>query len=221
MLSYDISQAAPNTVIVEVGKSLEDTVTFNGMTLHIDPEFNPTHHARIYGRVVAIPAGNIYDFNGNQIHEEVRIGDLVYFHYLTTSDESNCIYGNYYRVPYCWIFCTIRDGFILPVGGWTLCEKIIEDKFNKVDVGGHSIDAVISASGIVTKLNKIPSTKEAVLAHIGKPFVGMDELGVKSGDKVILAKNSNFVNNIEGIDYYTVRQEDILGKSEVPPPSDS
>lgn len=212
MLSYDISQASPNTVIVEVGKSLEDTVTFGGMTLHIDPEFNPTHHARIYGRVVAIPAGNIYDFNGNQIHEEVRVGDLVYFHYLTTSDESNCIYGNYYRVPYCWIFCTIRDGFILPVGGWTLCDQVVEEKFDEVEVDGAKISAVLSESGLVVSLNKKSSVKYATLAHIGKPFVGVDELGIKSGDKIILAKNSNFVNKIEGIDYYTVRQEDILGK---------
>lgn len=212
MLSYDISQASPNTVIVEVGKSLEDTVTFGGMTLHIDPEFNPTHHARIYGRVVAIPAGNIYDFNGNQIHEEVRVGDLVYFHYLTTSDESNCIYGNYYRVPYCWIFCTIRDGFILPVGGWTLCDQVVEEKFDEVEVGGAKISAVLSKSGLVVGLNKKSSVKYATLAHIGKPFVGVDELGIESGDKIILAKNSNFINKIEGIDYYTVRQEDILGK---------
>jgi co-chaperonin GroES (HSP10) len=212
MLSYDISQASPNTVIVEVGKSLEDTVTFGGMTLHIDPEFNPTHHARIYGRVVAIPAGNIYDFNGNQIHEEVRVGDLVYFHYLTTSDESNCIYGNYYRVPYCWIFCTIRDGFILPVGGWTLCDQVVEEKFDEVEVDGSKISAVLSESGLVVGLNKKSSVKYATLAHIGKPFVGVDELGIESGDKIILAKNSNFVNKIEGIDYYTVRQEDILGK---------
>lgn len=212
MLSYDISQASPNTVIVEVGKSLEDTVTFGGMTLHIDPEFNPTHHARIYGRVVAIPAGNIYDFNGNQIHEEVRVGDLIYFHYLTTSDESNCIYGNYYRVPYCWIFCTIRDGFILPVGGWTLCDQVVEEKFDEVEVDGAKISAVLSESGLVVGLNKKSSVKYATLAHIGKPFVGVDELGIKSGDKIILAKNSNFVNKIEGIDYYTVRQEDILGK---------
>jgi co-chaperonin GroES (HSP10) len=35
---------------------------------------------------------------------------------------------------------------------------------------------------------------------------------VNPGEIVILNKNSNFINKIEGKDYYTLKQEDILGK---------
>lgn len=212
MLKYDIKQAPPHHVIVEVGAALDDTVTYGNITLHIDPEFNPTHHARIYGRVLALPQGAVNDFDGNLIEPDVKVGDIVYFHYLTTNDESNCIYGNYYKVPYHWVFCAVRDNNILPVGTWTLCEKLIEDNFGKVDVEGHNIDAVISASGIVTKLNKQPSIRVARIAYIGKPFVGQKQLEIGVGDKVVLDRNSNFINKIEGKEYYTVKQEYLLGK---------
>lgn len=213
MLKYDIKQAPPHHVIVEVGATLDDTVTYGNMTLHIDPEFNPTHHARIYGRVIAVPEGIVYDSEGNRIEASVEAGDLIYFHYLTTMDEVNCIYGNYFKVPYYWIFCAVRNGNILPIGTWTLCEKVIEDNFGKVDVEGHSIDAVISASGIVTKLNKIPSVKIAKISFIGAPFIGENPLDIRAGDEVVLDRNSNFVNKIEGKEYYTVKQEYLLGKA--------
>lgn len=211
MLRYDIKQAPSNTVIVEVGKTLEDTVTFGDMTLHIDPEFNPTHHARIFGRVIATPEGRTWDEENNTINDKVEAGDLIYFHYLVTINESNCIYGNYYKVPYYWIFCSVRNGNILPVGGWTLCEPTVEAEYDTVDVGGKKMQATLSTSGLVTSVFKTPSVDVAKLAYIGKPVGDEDEFEAKSGDKVILAKNSNFINKIEGKDYYTVKQQYILG----------
>jgi co-chaperonin GroES (HSP10) len=210
MLTYDIKKSPPNTVVVEVGASMDDTVQFGNLKLHIDPEFNPTQYARIYGRVIAVPEGKAYNEESFEIEKEVQVGDLIYFHYLTTSDETNCIYGNYYKVPYYWIFCVVRSGNILPIGSWTLCEQVVEEDFNTVDVGGHKVEAIISASGLVIGINKKPSTKFARLAHIGKPLVGADELKVSQGSLVFLNKNSNFKNTIEGKEYYTVRQGDIL-----------
>ena len=211
MLKYDIKQAAPNTVAVEVGKTLEDTVTFGDMTLHIDPEFNPTHHARIFGRVIAIPEGRTWDEEGNTINDKVEVGDIIYFHYLVTSDETNCIYGNYFKVPYYWIFCSVRSGNILPVGGWTLCEPMVEAQYDTVEVGGKKMEATLSASGLVTSVFKVPSVDISRVAFVGNQ-TGEDSTPlVKSGNVVILAKNSNFINKIEGKDYYTVKQQYILG----------
>jgi co-chaperonin GroES (HSP10) len=210
MLTYDIKKSPPNTVVVEVGASMDDTVQFGNLKLHIDPEFNPTQYARIYGRVIAVPEGKAYNEESFEIEKEVQIGDIIYFHYLTTSDETNCIYGNYYKVPYYWIFCVVRSGNILPIGSWTLCETVVEEDFNTVEVGGQKIEAITSASGLVIGINKKPSTKFARLSHIGRPLVGTDELKIGKGALVILNKNSNFKNTIEGKEYYTVRQGDIL-----------
>ena len=211
MLKYDIKQSPPNTVIVEVGKTLEDTVTFGSMTLYIDLEFNPTHHARIFGRVIALPDGRTWDEEGNTINDKVEVGDIIYFHYLVTSDETNCIYGNYFKVPYYWIFCSVRNGNILPVGSWTLCEPLVEGEYNTVEVGGRKIEATLSASGLVTSVSKIPSVDIAKVSFIGNQ-TGEDPTPlVAKGSTVVLAKNSNFVNKIEGKDYYTVKQQYILG----------
>jgi co-chaperonin GroES (HSP10) len=189
---------------------MDDTVQYGNLKLHIDPEFNPTQYARIYGRVIAVPEGKAYNEESFEIEKEVQIGDIIYFHYLTTSDETNCIYGNYYKVPYYWIFCVVRSGNILPIGSWTLCETVVEEDFNTVEVGGQKIEAITSASGLVIGINKKPSTKFARLSHIGRPLVGTDELKIGKGALVILNKNSNFKNTIEGKEYYTVRQGDIL-----------
>jgi co-chaperonin GroES (HSP10) len=210
MLTYDIKKSPPNTVVVEVGASMDDTVQYGNLKLHIDPEFNPTQYARIYGRVIAVPEGKAYNEESFEIEKEVQVGDIIYFHYLTTSDETNCIYGNYYKVPYYWIFCVVRSGNILPIGSWTLCETVVEEDFNTVEVGGQKIEAITSASGLVIGINKKPSTKFARLSHIGRPLVGTDELKIGKGALVILNKNSNFKNTIEGKEYYTVRQGDIL-----------
>ena len=214
MLNYNIKQSPVNTVIVEVEEAMDSTYKHGSLEVHIDPLFNPTHYARIYGRVVAVPNGKCYNEEGEEIEKEVQVGDKVYFHYLVTNDEINCIYGNYYKVPYYWIFCRVVDNSILPVGSWTLCSQIVleEDEFETIEVEGRKINGIMSQSGLVTSLYKKPSVKYATLEYIGKPLKNFDELGVSSGDKVVLAKNSNFKNKIEGIDYYTVRQSDILGK---------
>jgi len=211
MLKYDIKQAPVNTVIVEVGATLDDTVTYGSLTLNIDPEFNPTQYARIYGRVIAVPEGKAYATNELEIEKDVQVGDIIYFHYLTTTDETNCIHGNYFKVPYYWIFCAVRDNAIIPIGSWALCEKIVEEAFNEVEVNGVKIQATLSQSGLVTGVAKKPSVKYARLKHIGKPLIGVNALDANAGDVVILEKNSNFVNVIEGKEYYTLQQEYILG----------
>lgn len=214
MLNYDIKQSPVNTVIVEVEEALDSTYKHGSLEVHIDPLFNPTHYARIYGKVVAVPNGKCYNEEGLEIEKEVQVGDKIYFHYLVTNDEINCIHGNYYKVPYYWVFCRVIDGNILPVGSWTLCSPIVEkeDDFQTIDVGGRKVNGVLSKSGLVTNLYKEPSVKYATLMHIGKPLVNSKELDVSSGERVILEKNSNFKNKIEDFDYYTVRQSDILGK---------
>jgi co-chaperonin GroES (HSP10) len=212
MISYDIKQAPPNMVIIEVGKALEDTVEFGKMQLHIDPLFNPTFNTRIFGTVIALPASIAKNDHGVDIEPELKVGDKVYFHYLGVNNESNNIYGNYYKMPYYFIFCAIRDDNIIPVAGWTLCSPVVEQTFDQVEVNGKKIDAIISSSGLVTQLKKEASVEIARLKYIGKPLRGEQELGVSKGDLIVLNKNSNFMNKIEKTDYYTVRQRDILGK---------
>jgi co-chaperonin GroES (HSP10) len=211
MLDYNITKATFNHVVVKVDQSLDDTYTYKTLTVDIDPEFNPTQYARIYGTVVAVPQGSCYDEEQSEIKKEVEVGDKVYFHYLVTSSDTWNIYGNYYKVPYCWIFCSVRDSVIRPIGSWTLCEPIPEQELNQIEVDGIKIDAAVSQSGLITSLSKKPSVDYAKLRHIGSPLLNETPLDIPVNSTVILAKNSNFVNRIENVDYYTVKQRYILG----------
>lgn len=214
MLQYELTQASPNSLVVEIGAQYDDSVQYGSLTLFIDPLFKPTTHARIYGVVKAVPKGKCYNEDGIEIETDVRVGDKVYFHYLATFDENACIFGNYYRVPYCWIFCVVRGNDILPIGGWTFCEKVVddEDEFESIEVGGQRISAKQNSSGLVTDIQKKDSVKYAILKHIGKPLKNVEPLDVQVGEKVVIEKNTNFENVIEGKTYYTIRQSDILGK---------
>jgi co-chaperonin GroES (HSP10) len=214
MLQYELSQASPNSLIVEIGAQYDDTVQYGSLSIFIDPLFKPTHNARIYGLVKAIPKGKCYNEDGIEIEADVKVGDKVYFHYLATFDENACLYGNYYRIPYCWVFCVVRGTDIIPIGGWTFCEKMVEgeEEFSQVEVGGVKISAVTNSSGLVTSIGKNESTKVAIMRHIGKPLKNINSIEVNSGEKVLIEKSLNFENTIEGKSYYTIRQGDILGK---------
>jgi co-chaperonin GroES (HSP10) len=214
MLQYELSQASPNSLIVEVGAQYDDTVQYGSLSIFIDPLFKPTHNARIYGVVKAIPKGKCYNEDGIEIEADVQVGDKVYFHYLATFDENACLYGNYYRIPYCWVFCVVRGPDIIPIGGWTFCEKMVEgeEEFSQVEVNGVKISAVTNSSGLVTSIGKKESTKVAIMRHIGKPLKNINSIEVNSGEKVLIEKSLNFENTIEGKSYYTIRQGDILGK---------
>jgi co-chaperonin GroES (HSP10) len=74
------------------------------------------------------------------------------------------------------------------------------------------MQATLSSSGLVTSIQKKKSVKFAKLCYIGQPLLGQKELDISSGDTVVLAKNSNFINKIENVEYFTVRQSDIFGK---------
>lgn len=213
MLQYELTQASPNSLIVEVGAQYDDTVQYGSLSIFIDPLFKPTHNARIYGVVKAIPKGKCYNEDGIEIEADVRVGDKVYFHYLATFDENACLYGNYYRIPYCWIFCVVRDNDIIPIGGWTFCEKVIEgeDEFEDIEVGGVKISGIKNSAGLVTSVTKKDSNKYAIVRHIGKTLKNAPSLNLKSGQRVLIEKNTNFENVIEGKTYYTIRQGDILG----------
>lgn len=212
MYSYDIKQSPANTVIVKVGSVLDDTVEYGNLKLHIDPLFKPTEYARIYGTVIAVPQGEAHTEYGDKIEKSVQVGDKIYFHFLTTTDETNCIYGNYFKVPYYWIFCIVRNDNILPVGSWCFVEQINEEEsdYSEMEVLSKRMSVKVSETGLVTSVSKKKSVNSGILKHIGEPFIGKDKVDANVGDKVLLTRNSNFKNKIEGKEYYTLRQEDII-----------
>lgn len=208
---YDYKKAPFNGVIVKVEEQFDSKVKFKSLELDIDHEFAPTDYARIYGEVVAVTDKKPLTDNLQGIDPIVQVGDKIYFKYLVTLDDSRCIFGNYYMCPYPWIFCVVRNGDIIPVGGWVLCDIIESAPVEQIEINGVKLSVDLDANGLVTNINKKKETNRAIVRHIGAPLEG-DTCEVSVGDEVILADYSNFTNKIEGKDYYLVEQKYILCK---------
>ena len=110
-------------IAVRVSKKYNDEVTFNnGSKLYLDVTFNPEHHVTICGEVVALPRGEwCKDTHGDLMAQELQIGDIVYFNYLTV-DKDNLIFGEDYiytaQLEDC--FCFVRADGITAISNYIL-----------------------------------------------------------------------------------------------------
>jgi co-chaperonin GroES (HSP10) len=186
-------------IAVKVSKKYNDEVEFStGEKLFMDVTWNPEHHVTICGEVVALPRGEwCKNTRGEWIKKELHIGDLVYFNYLTV-DKENLVTGerDVYLVDLEECFCYVRGGNLTAISNHVLIEPfMIEDKIGSIYVG-------------VPK----KSETEGYVRHIGEPLKGEDELGLNSGDLVRFHERNSFLNKIEGVEYYVMKQQDLLGQ---------
>lgn len=186
-------------IAVKVSKKYNDEVEFSsGEKLYIDVSWNPEHHVTICGEVVALPRGEwCKNTRGDWIKQELQVGDLVYFNYLTV-DKENLVTGerDVYLVDLEECFCFVRSGSLAAISNHVLVEPdIIEEKVGSIYVG-------------VPK----KSEEEGYVRHISTPLKNKDELGLISGDKVRFHERNSFLNKIEGVEYYVMKQDDLLGK---------
>ena len=186
-------------IAVKVSKKYNDEVEFSsGEKLFLDVTWNPEHHVTICGEVVALPRGEwCKNTRGDWIKQELQVGDLVYFNYLTV-DKENLVTGerDVYLVDLEECFCFVRSGSLAAISNHVLVEPdIIEEKVGSIYVG-------------VPK----KSEEEGYVRHISTPLKNKDELGLISGDKVRFHERNSFLNKIEGVEYYVMKQDDLLGK---------
>lgn len=176
--------------------------------------------------------GNVYKYKFiSDIVDEVQINDKIYFKARTLDNKNNCM-GTLkdpltgkpslylYRVPYENIYCAVREGKIIPIGGWTLIEPIMddwEDRFIKTfypykDKHGHPIERP-RKEWLVKKVSPGHDNMRGTVAHIGTPLRS-DECDFTAGDIVVfqrLKKTSRMIP-VEGKQYFMMRQSQILCK---------
>lgn len=186
-----------NLFVVELKKLLNDTITTSsGLELYIDTRFNEFDKRTTEGPVVAVPFK--YDTG-------VKVGDTLYFHHLVVVNDGQPLTGQdgHYIVKYDpdhTINCQAiaykcqETGRIYPMAGWTLLERVEETEERLSDI----IEIV--------KLKDTPVTKGMV--SFETPWT--EELGLKKGDVVGFKKNMDYRINIDGVEYYRVRAEDLM-----------
>ena len=186
-------------IAVKVSKKYNDEVEFSGGNkLYLDVSYNPEHHVTICGEVVALPRGEwCKSTNGSFIKQEMQVGDMAYFNYLTVSKD-NLITGedDVYLADLEECFCFVRGGSLTAIANHVLIEPYMEEeKIGSIIMGPPK-----------------RSEDKGYVRHIGTPLKGEEELGLNNGDTVRFHERNSFLNKIEGVEYYVMHQSDILGK---------
>jgi co-chaperonin GroES (HSP10) len=227
-------KAGVNQVIVRVKKTRNDEIilglgTSNPLILIKDTDFEPEKNAVIHGEVVSIPkklsamevtreydgfpTRNVKTLRYNALPIEVEVNDRVYFHFHSLDDQSLLVKEDgwlYFTVQYDQIFCSVRNGVIVPIAGYILVDPYFGNDVEEVSVPGMpSIRAKISASGIIYDRADKPRYLEGVVRYVSKyiDFVG---ISVMPGERVFYTTESDFENEIEGRNYYVMKIWDLF-----------
>lgn len=144
------------------------------------------------------------------IEQDVRVGDRVYVHFNSIVPENrikNDDGRTIYKVAYHNVLCTVRQGNIIPIGGYVLVDPSYDGEVQDIGMGYDK--AKVSASGLIIDLVSEPKQQEGIVRYVGSPLKGDEEI-VKEGDKVIYEKNADWLMKIEGKEYFVIRQRDLL-----------
>ena len=191
-------QALRDSIIVKIEKPYDDEIKYGNLNLQVDVMFNPTSYARIYGEVYSMPR-----YLTDERYGLIKEGDTIYFHYNVVDDSH--LYGDYYSVDVERIFCTVRNGDILPLSEWVLVNPLVAER-RKVNIGGKNVDVRMKGD-LVVGINKKVMADKAQIAYISD-----NDMGLSKNDVVYIKPDFEFKNKIEGKEYYCVRKKDLLGK---------
>ena len=191
-----------NNILVKCTDTMESTMSYGELTIELDTSFEPDWHRKIHAEVVALPERIDSDFYAlNNMEPVVKIGDRIFFHYLSLTDGNKIIYGGeeYYLVEYFQVFAVERAGEFFPINGVILLEQIVDNPN-------------ISETGIL--LGAFSKTSEQVgrVAFASKPLKGMPDVKLETGEVLAYSRSSDFKNNFNGEEYLTMTYADIVAK---------
>lgn len=207
-----------NYVLVKVENRWNETIEApNGMKFYRQMHSaQKEHDIKICAEVIGVPDDSPCIGEAKGVKKEIKVGDLVYFRYTSLMDDSsvksesgeeityssNRVTDDIFRVKYSDVFCSVRDGEIIPIGGWCLIEPEVEDMKVKSDL-------------IIPFSAKVKSENVGYLRHIGSPLEDEPDMRWMKGKKVYFRNISSFENKVEGKTYYCMVQKDIYGEVEV------
>lgn len=120
---------------------------------------------------------------------DAKIGEKVYFHPSVTESEN--VYGeNEYLASVDQIICVIREGTIVPQGGFVLVEPVIDETLE-------------SSTGLITGLESEPVPLEGIVRHV------RDGIDIQKGDRILYQDAADWEVTIEGIKYYAMKEDEI------------
>lgn len=211
----------PN-VLVKVSKKYNDKIIIGEKEIYFDPAYNPTWNVTTVGEVIGVPDTQPYSIEKQLISPILQVGDIVYFRYITVESDVTTVVSDFNneeremikRMEYDDIFCTIRNGEIIPVGGWILgvpelegegVEELVDDgrgnkKRTKVKYLNKALNLIESYSDVLDKKRARVKYKSS--------YVG-EESNVNVGD-IVFGGSLNFLNTIQGQEYYCFKENQVM-----------
>lgn len=211
------------------------------LDLVLDTSYTPLHHAKVDVEITdvgVLKGGHIHNrYNGSpgyssgklhayphvfmnleDFNPDIQKGDKVYIHFnqifdgnfLWKDEEGMLIY----KVIAAMIFCSIRDGEIIPHFGHMLVKPYFEEAEDITYGEGSSeitVKGRLTESGLVKEINVKPEYLIGVVHHVGSP-VGFWPESISTGERILFLKKSEFDNVIEGEEYYVMKQWDTVAK---------
>lgn len=226
-----------NYVFFKTDKLAEDSIIIGGNALYFDPTYDPQRNARIYGTVYSIPYKLSKIIIGqfpqgkpkyqdptpafrylDEIAQEIKVNDKIYFHYNTLGNPEHSFMANdingdpVYSVRYDLIYCAVRNGLIIPIGGNVLIEPLkeaIDDILHPL----KDLDGNILSKDKWIQLKPEPGYifLQGIVRVVGTPLKNDGPQILKPGDHVIIQSNYDRTIKIEGSEYYAVKNKHILG----------
>lgn len=161
----------------------------------------------------------------SDVAQDVQVGDRIYFHFNTITMR-NCVKEEgvhpnrvwYFKVSYEQILCAVRDGQIIPISSYVLVDPdfeswddiLVETFTNLKDKDGNFIPKP-KEQWLQKKVRPEYKYLTAYVRHVGKPLKG-DKCEVEVGQKIWYRRNADWMNTVEGKDYFAIRQRHIIAK---------
>ena len=109
----------------------------------IDKSFEPEKHAQTSAEVLGVCSDLFFSYDdiyGSSLiyktDNELRVGDIVYFHYLCTlrAKKDGVMFADEFYLRYDDIFCLKRDGELIMLNGWILVEAEFKKPVSLFDI---------------------------------------------------------------------------------------
>jgi co-chaperonin GroES (HSP10) len=164
-----------------------------------------------------------------QVKHSIRVGDIVYFHYLTLEDPHNYLKYedgyHYFKVRIHDCFLSMRPDFFgeykrngvnlktIMHNQYVLGKEYWGEGWEEVEVDGKTIAGKVNSMGLVTETREEPLENHAIITDIGR---GIDPYSrtplIKPGDVVLLKPQCEFENEVEGEKRWVFTHIDIMAK---------
>lgn len=182
---------------VRLPKAFNDEIQMGDTSLYLDPKFNEFKNRKMEAEVVAIP---------EKYKTNVKVGDTLYFHHhvvIAGNGRGQVVKDDIYYIRFnpnnghacqAYAFKCQDTGEVELISDWIFL--VPEEQKNEE----------VTESGIVVSTKK-PKYNQFGYVLYDSPRV--QELGLKSGDKVMIMKNTDYEMEVDGQILYRVHMDDI------------